>query len=114
MSARFTPPDNEAMVGPFAQCVRHPNATPLTYHGTNSWILAAPNDGACLEVDPGPDDAACIGRIAEACARRGLTVAAVAATHDHFDHAECAEEAGRVFGAPVLGVASGTLGPGPL
>ena len=59
MSARFTPPDNEAMVGPFAQCVRHPNATPLTYHGTNSWILAAPNDGACLVVDPGPDDAAC-------------------------------------------------------
>ena len=48
MSARFTPPDNEAMVGPFAQCVRHPNATPLTYHGTNSWILAAPNDGACV------------------------------------------------------------------
>ncbi|RDC43592.1 hypothetical protein C1850_07850 [Adlercreutzia equolifaciens subsp. celatus] len=114
MSARFTPPDNEAMVGPFAQCVRHPNATPLTYHGTNSWILAAPNDGACVVVDPGPDDAACIGRIAEACARRGLTVAAVAVTHDHFDHAECAEEAGRVFGAPVLGVASGTLGPGPL
>lgn len=61
MSARFTPPDNEAMVGPFAQCVRHPNATPLTYHGTNSWILAAPNDGACVVVDPGPDDAACIG-----------------------------------------------------
>lgn len=114
MSARFTPPDNEAMVGPFAQCVRHPNATPLTYHGTNSWILAAPNDGACVVVDPGPDDVACIGRIAEACARRGLTVAAVAVTHDHFDHAECAEEAGRVFGAPVLGVASGTLGPGPL
>ena len=78
MSARFTPPDNEAMVGAFAQCVRHPNATPLTYHGTNSWILAAPDDGACLVVDPGPDDAACIGRIAEACARRGLTVAAVA------------------------------------
>ena len=39
MSARFAPPDNEAMVGVFAQCVRHPNATPLTYHGTNSWIL---------------------------------------------------------------------------
>ena len=77
MSARFAPPDNEAMVGAFAQCVRHPNATPLTYHGTNSWILAAPDDGACLVVDPGPDDAACIGRIAEACARRGLTVAAV-------------------------------------
>ena len=46
MSARFAPPDNEAMVGAFAQCVRHPNATPLTYHGTNSWILAAPDDGA--------------------------------------------------------------------
>lgn len=114
MSARFAPPDNEAMVGAFAQCVRHPNATPLTYHGTNSWILAAPDDGACLVVDPGPDDAACIGRIAEACARRGLTVAAVAVTHDHFDHAECAEEAGRVFGAPVLGMAAGTLGCGPL
>lgn len=114
MSARFAPPDNEAMVGAFAQCVRHPNATPLTYHGTNSWILAAPDDGACLVVDPGPDDAACIGRIAEACARRGLTVAAVAVTHDHFDHAECAEEASRVFGAPVLGMAAGTLGCGPL
>ena len=45
MSARFTPPDNEAMVGPFAQCVRHPNATPLTYHGTNSWILAVGHAG---------------------------------------------------------------------
>lgn len=39
---------------------------------------------------------------------------AVAVTHDHFDHAECAEEAGRVFGAPVLGMAAGTLGCGPL
>ena len=54
MSARFAPPDNEAMVGVFAQCVRHPNATPLTYHGTNSWILAAPTTPPASGASPRP------------------------------------------------------------
>ncbi|MFR1168385.1 MAG: hypothetical protein ACLSDQ_12875 [Adlercreutzia equolifaciens] len=44
---RFTPPDN-GMVGPFAQCVRHPT-TPLTYHGTNSWIFAARTTAAVVD-----------------------------------------------------------------
>ena len=48
MSARFTPPDNEAMVGPFAQCVRHPNATPLTYHGTNISKTAPMLTASCV------------------------------------------------------------------
>lgn len=107
-------PETGEMVGECAQCVRHPNASPLTYHGTNSWIVAAPGDAACIVVDPGPDDAACIGRIAEACARRNLRVAAIVLTHDHFDHAECADEAAQVFDAPVLGAARGTLEAGVL
>ncbi|MFR5090656.1 MAG: hypothetical protein ACLTDR_00240 [Adlercreutzia equolifaciens] len=81
-----------------AQCVRHPNATPLTYHvHQQRGFSPAPNDGACVMVDPSPDDAACIGRIAEACASARPHRWPPAVTHDHFDHAECAEEAGRVF-----------------
>lgn len=107
-------PENGAMVGGWAQCVRHPNASPLTYRGTNTWILADPLAGACAVADPGPDDAACIGRIEAALAARGLAVAAVLLTHDHADHAGCAAACGERWDVPVLGLRAGTLAPGEL
>lgn len=107
-------PENGAMVGPWAQCVRHPNATPLTYHGTNTWILAHPAEERCVVVDPGPDEAACVERIEAAFTARGLTPSAVLLTHDHADHAGCAAACAERWGAPVLGLRAGTLAPGPL
>ncbi len=107
-------PDNEALVSPCAQCVRHGNASALTYSGTNTWVLCAPGDGAALVVDPGPDDPAAPARIGAALARRGLRAAAVVLTHDHPDHAGRAAAASALLGAPVLGRAAGTLAVGPL
>lgn len=105
-------PENGAMVGPWAQCVRHPNATPLTYRGTNTWILAHPAEDRCVVVDPGPDGTACVERIEEALAARGLAVAAVLLTHDHADHAGCAPICAECWGALVLGLRAGTLAAG--
>ncbi len=107
-------PENGAVYGGVAQCVRHPNVSPLTYTGTNTWVLAAPGDGACIVVDPGPDDGEAPGRIAQVLARRGLSVAAVALTHGHPDHGGCAAVSGRLFGAPVLGGTGAPLAAGPL
>lgn len=102
MGLRGAIPANESMVGPYAECVRHENATPLTYKGTNTWILAAPGDERCLVVDPGPANEACVDRIAAACRKRNLTVAAIVLTHRHPDHAGCATAASQVLGAPIL------------
>lgn len=128
MNGRGVIPANEAMVGQYAECVRHENVSPLTYKGTNTWILAAPGDDRCLVVDPGPADEACVDRIAAACRKRALSVAAIALTHRHPDHAGCAQTASEVLGAPVLCAPSprrevdpavicevdGDLEPGPL
>ncbi len=107
-------PLHESMVGAFAQCVRHPNASPLTYRGTNTWVLAAPGDVRCVLVDPGPADSAYVRRDVACLAQRGLDVAAIVLTHVHPDHAGCAHELADEVAAPVLCLADGSLAPGPL
>lgn len=112
--ARAHTPENGAMVGKYAQCVRHPNVSPLTYHGTNTWILAHPEEAGCVVVDPGPDDPGCLERIAAALDARGLEARAVLLTHDHPDHAGCAEACAAMLGVPLRGFRAGTLEEGPL
>lgn len=114
MAAPRHTPENEAMVGPFAQCVRHDNATPLTYRGTNTWVLANPEEDYCVLVDPGPAGERAVRAAEEACRHRGLTVRAIVLTHDHPDHAGCAEDAASALGAPVLSWRAGTLSAGSL
>lgn len=112
--ARLHTPEDGAMVGRHAQCVRHDNASPLTYRGTNTWLLANPSEHTGVVVDPGPDDAGCLEHIVRACEQRDMEVRAVLLTHDHADHAGCAAAAGERFGVPVLGLRDGSLQPGPL
>nr|WP_306812507.1 MBL fold metallo-hydrolase [Adlercreutzia mucosicola] len=113
-SARPHTPADGVVVGGHAQCVRHPNASPLTYRGTNTWLLAAPGASWAVVVDPGPDDPSCLERIEAALTARGMGVSAVLLTHDHADHAGCAVAAAARFDAPVRGLRAGTLAAGPL
>ncbi len=101
-------------VSAHARVILADNPSPLTYLGTNTWILADPGSPACVVVDPGPDSAPHLRAVQRACAEDGHEVAAVLLTHDHADHAEGAERFAAMTGAPVLSRRSGTLPDGPL
>lgn len=97
-----------------ARVVLADNPSPLTYLGTNTWVLAESDAAACVVVDPGPDSAAHLRAVQRACAEDGREVAAILLTHDHADHAEGAERFAAWTGAPVLSRRDGTLPDGPL
>ena len=101
-------------VSAHARVVLADNPSPLTYLGTNTWVLADPGSPACVVVDPGPDSAPHLRAVQRACAEDGREVAAVLVTHDHADHAEGAERFAAMTGAPVLSRKGGTLPDGPL
>jgi glyoxylase-like metal-dependent hydrolase (beta-lactamase superfamily II) len=68
----------------------------MTLEGTNSWVLRAPDEQACVIVDPGPEDAEHLRRLAEYG-----PVATVLLTHGHPDHAAGARSFAELTGAPV-------------
>lgn len=105
---------DSARVSPRARVVLADNPSPLTYLGTNTWVLAEPDAAACIVVDPGPDSAAHLRAVQRACAEDEREVAAILLTHDHADHAEGAERFAAWTGAPVLSRKGGTLPDGPL
>lgn len=82
------------------QCVRANNLSPMTYVGTNSWIVAEPGAEKCVVIDPAPAGEQ-IQRILTACVEAGLRIGAIVATHDHPDHIEGIPELVAATGAPV-------------
>ena len=100
-------------VSPRARCVLANNPSPLTYQGTNTWILSEPGLPDCVVVDPGPLERQHLDAVRAACAEDQLQVAAIVLTHDHADHAEGAEVFAGEVGAPVYGRRVGTLHEGP-
>lgn len=85
-------------VDELTRLVLAPNASPMTLEGTNTYLLGAPDHGAVVIVDPGPDEQA--HRQAIEAALDGAEVAAVVITHHHHDHAEAAGWAAD-WGAPL-------------
>lgn len=81
-------------------CVRANNPSPMTYAGTNSWIVAEPGAEKCVVIDPAPAGEQ-IQRILTACVEAGLRIGAIVATHDHPDHIEGIPELVAATGAPV-------------
>lgn len=80
--------------------VRADNPSVMTLDGTNSWVFA--HGAESYVIDPGPDDAAHIDRLAEAARQLGRP-AAVLLTHDHLDHSAGLEAtAAALDGVPIL------------
>lgn len=82
------------------RCVRANNPSPMTYVGTNSWIVAEPGAKECVVIDPAPAGEQ-IQRILATCVEAGLRIGAIVATHDHPDHIEGIPELVAATGAPV-------------
>src|SRR4051812_16751299 len=72
--------------------VRANNPSPYTLDGTNTYVVER------WVVDPGPDDAAHLGRVIDAA---GGEVAGIVLTHDHPDHGEGAPALSERTGVPV-------------
>ncbi len=72
------------------------NAGPMTYHGTNTYLLDW-EDGVAV-LDPGPDDPTHVERIAAAA---GAPIRAILLTHAHSDHWGALAGLRDATGAPV-------------
>lgn len=88
-------------------CLRADNPSPMTYVGTNTWIVANPEkvqgeDTQAIVIDPSPegDQTQCI---LDTCAEMGVKVGAIFLTHDHHDHTAGARELADKTGAPIYG-----------
>ncbi|GAA2454279.1 MBL fold metallo-hydrolase [Agromyces soli] len=79
-----------------ATIVLAPNPGPMTLDGTNSYVLRAPGSASAVIVDPGPDDAAHLARLAAAG-----PVELVLITHHHADHVAGALGFAELVGAPM-------------
>lgn len=85
-------------VGPDVTRVLASNPKPLTFRGTNSYIIG--RDTVSI-LDPGPDMAEHVDAVMEAIA--GREVAYIFVTHSHVDHSGAAETLSALTGAEVLG-----------
>jgi glyoxylase-like metal-dependent hydrolase (beta-lactamase superfamily II) len=75
-----------------------PNPSPMTYRGTNTYLLG---EGEVAVIDPGPDDPAHLAAILAAL-RPGERIGAILVTHSHRDHSPLAQPLAQATGAPVL------------
>lgn len=96
-------------LAPGLRCVLAPNPSPMTLHGTNSYILG---EGAVAVIDPGPDDPTHL-RALEAALRPGDRISHVLVTHAHLDHSPLAAVLGERHGAPVLAFGNACDGRSP-
>jgi len=78
-----------------------PNPSPMTLKGTNTYIVYGGMEA--IVIDPGPADEVHIDAVVAAAARNGATIAAIAVTHGHPDHAPGAALLHAWTLAPVYG-----------
>ncbi len=75
-----------------------PNPGPMTYHGTNTWLLET--EAGTIVIDPGPDHA---GHVAAVLAAVRTPISAILLTHTHPDHLGATASLRAASGAAVHG-----------
>jgi len=73
-----------------------PNPSPMTYLGTNTFLLGT--DRLCV-IDPGPDSDSHLAALLRAIGR--AQVSHIVVTHNHLDHSPLAKRLAAATGAPV-------------
>ncbi|MDV7144376.1 MBL fold metallo-hydrolase [Tropicimonas sp. TH_r6] len=76
-----------------------PNPSPMTYHGTNTYILG---EGAVAVIDPGPALPRHLDAILSVL-EPGERVSHILITHSHLDHSPLSRPLSEATGAPILG-----------
>ena len=95
----FDPVPGEAIeIEPGLRRVLCPNPSPMTYRGTNTYLLG---DRDLAVIDPGPDDEAHLAAILAAL-RPGQQITHIFVTHSHVDHSPLSRALAQATGAPVL------------
>ena len=75
-----------------------PNPSPMTYNGTNSWLVD--REGGTVLIDPGSEDDAHLDAIIE---EAGGRLSHILLTHTHRDHLDGALTLSRRIGVPTAG-----------
>jgi glyoxylase-like metal-dependent hydrolase (beta-lactamase superfamily II) len=85
-------------LGPGIRRILARNPSPMTHHGTNTYLLG---EGDVAVIDPGPADTDHLRAILAALAP-GERISHVFVTHAHLDHSPLARAVADATGAPVL------------
>lgn len=95
----FDPPIGVAQtLEPGLRRIVAPNPSPMTYRGTNTYLLGT---RALAVIDPGPNDPAHLEAILNALTPE-QHVSHIIVTHTHLDHSPLARDLAARTGAPVL------------
>jgi len=87
-----------------------PNPSPMTYWGTNTYLLGTRR---LAVIDPGPDDPGHLAAILGAL-RPGQSISHILVTHAHRDHSPLARRLAAETGAPVLAYGRPEAGRSPV
>ena len=85
-------------IAPGLRRITAPNASPMTFRGTNTYLLG---EEEIAVIDPGPEDAAHLAAILAATGA-GRRISHIIVTHSHVDHSPLARPLARRCDAPVL------------
>jgi glyoxylase-like metal-dependent hydrolase (beta-lactamase superfamily II) len=97
--ADFDPvPGRAEQIAPGLRRMLAPNPGPMTWRGTNTYILGW---RGLAVIDPGPDDPAHLDAIL-ASVGPGQRISHILVTHAHSDHSPLARKLAQATGAPVL------------
>lgn len=94
-----------ADIAPGLQRVVARNPSPMTFTGTNSYILGG---NSVAIIDPGPADPAHLEALLDAVA--GRDVSHILVTHAHLDHSPLSRDLAQATGAPVLAFGNARAG----
>ena len=108
--ARFDPPPGVAeTIAPGLRRLLAPNPSPMTFRGTNTYLLGAGSVGV---IDPGPALPDHLDAILAALGP-DERISHILVTHSHLDHSPLARPLAEATGAPVLAFGPSGAGRSP-